>query len=90
MPIKIIQGNFSATVKRLNDQEAPVSVTVKKGQPFDFTDGEIADIERAHGEDALRDPVDEGAVAAKPATSKPATAKGNKPKAGDGKGDESL
>lgn len=55
MPIKIINQNFTAQV--LRDKQ---TVTVKKGEPFDFTEDEINDLEKAHGDEALRDPVNEG------------------------------
>jgi len=52
--IKIITGNFCATVVRDGK-----SVVVKQGQPFDFDDEEVSDIERIHGAGALRNPRDE-------------------------------
>ena len=54
MSIKIITGNFCATVVRDGK-----SVVVKQGQPFDFDDEEVSDIERIHGAGALRNPRDE-------------------------------
>lgn len=62
MPIKIINQNFTAQVLRKGE-----TVTVKKGEPFDFTEDEIADLENAHGDEALRDPVNEGEPKAKAA-----------------------
>lgn len=69
MTIKIIAKNFTASLIR-----AGQPVTVVAGEPFDFEDSEIADLEAAHGEDALRDPVDEGAKAKKAAKSKASNA----------------
>lgn len=51
------------------------SKLIPPNTPFDFTEGEIADIIRHQGEDSLRDPVNEdpGAPAAAPKAEKPAT-----------------
>ena len=85
---KVIQGNFSVAVSR--DGRSKV---VQKDVPFDFTQEEIDDIISVHGDDSLRDPVDETAAvkvaqAAKPAAvkvaqaAKPAATKATAAKAG--------
>lgn len=78
MPIKIINLNFTAQV--LRDKQ---TVTVKKGEPFDFTEGEIEDLEKAHGDEALRDPVNEAEPKVK-AAGKQSKAKANGAQGGDG------
>jgi len=78
MPVKIINQNFHAQVLRDG-----ATVTVKKGEPFDFTEDEISDLERAHGDEALRDPINEGEV-------KPVQKAAGKQKGGEKKGNEGL
>ncbi len=70
MPIKIINLNFTAQVLRDGN-----TVTVKKGEPFDFTEDEIEDLEKAHGDEALRDPVNEGEMTKPKAAGKAAKGK---------------
>lgn len=71
MPVKIINGEFAAVVQREGK-----SVNVTKGVPFDFNEDEVADLKKAFGDDALRDPINEEVVKVeKPAAPKKATAK---------------
>lgn len=54
MAKKVIQGNFHVTVHRDGENKS-----VKPGEVFDFTKEELADIIAVHGEDSLRNPVNE-------------------------------
>jgi hypothetical protein len=56
---KVVEANITVGVSRDGQ-----SISVKKGQVFDFTKDEIADIEKAFGEDALRNPKNEDAAGA--------------------------
>lgn len=84
MAKKVIQGNFSVTVHRDGAFK-----TVKAGEVFDFTKDEIADIEAAHGKEALRNPVNEAPAEDKPPKAGKAEKAATPAEGGEGAGEGS-
>lgn len=61
MPKKVINGNFTVSVIR----DGQSKLVKQEDGAFDFTPQEVKDIIAAHGDDGLRDPINEDKSAGK-------------------------